>query len=210
MKYRLLCLIALFLMPTGAWASQTIKVAIGQFSEGHMDGWKNKKFKGETKYTLVTDPVTQKQVLQAISKDGASCLFFKQKINLAQTPWLHWSWKPETVFTNMYETEKKGDDYVARIYVVVDGGVFFWQTLALNYVWASSHPYTSNAQMLAVESGAEHANQWQYYKRNVRDDLQAILGKESQYIDGIAIMTDTDNSGLQATTLFGDIYFTAE
>ena len=64
--------------------------------------------------------------------------------------------------------------------------------------------------MLAVESGAEHANQWQYYKRNVRDDLQAILGKESQYIDGIAIMTDTDNSGLQATTLFGDIYFTAE
>jgi hypothetical protein len=102
--------------------------------------------------------------------------------------------------------------------VVVDGGFFFWKTIALNYVWSSSHqtgnkwdnPFTSNATMFAVESGKKNLGAWQHYKRNIREDLKQLTGKDEQYIDAIAIMTDTDNTGLSATTYFGDIFFSSE
>ena len=206
------------LAPIWGVAASAQVVMVGQFSEGALEGWKNKKFKGETQYSFVKDSVLQKQVLKAVSQGAASGLFFKKRINIEQTPWLHWSWKAEQLMTGINENDKAGDDYVARIYVVIDGGVFFWRTVALNYVWSSSHqkgeqwdnPYTSNTQMFAVESGNENVGQWQYYKRNVREDLRDCLAKDVKYIDAIAIMTDTDNSGLRAINLFGDIYFTSE
>ncbi|MDQ6984596.1 MAG: DUF3047 domain-containing protein, partial [Ghiorsea sp.] len=116
------------------------------------------------------------------------------------------------------ENQKEGDDFTARIYVVVDGGFFFWKTIALNYVWSSSHntgekwdnPFTANATMYAVESGKEKLGTWQHYKHNIKEDLQHLIGKDEQYIDAIAIMTDTDNSKRNATTYFGDIFFTSE
>ncbi|MCF6208787.1 MAG: DUF3047 domain-containing protein, partial [Ghiorsea sp.] len=121
-------------------------------------------------------------------------------------------------FDGINENKKAGDDFVARIYVVVDGGFFFWKTIALNYVWSSSHqtgdkwdnPFTANATMFAVESGKENLNTWQHYKRNIREDLKRLTGKDEQYIDAIAIMTDTDNTGFSATTYFGDIFFSSE
>jgi hypothetical protein len=38
-------------------------------------------------------------------------------------------------------------------------------------------------------------------------DFKALLGKDIRQIDGVAIMTDSDNSGLSARALYGDIYF---
>jgi len=190
----------------------------GIFSADTLHGWEEKEFSGTTKYELVVDKQTQKKVLKAQSTGGASGLFRKIKVNLKQTPYLNWSWKTDVLLKNINENEKEGDDFVARVYVVIDGGYFFWKTLALNYVWSSSHqqgekwdnPYTSNATMYAVESGEKNLGTWQTYKRNVRQDLKTFIGKDIQYIDAIAIMTDTDNSGQAATSYFGDIFFTSE
>lgn len=218
MKYVVLWLFVLLTLPIWVVESGATTIMIGNFSGSTLSGWKEKQFDGETQYTFVLDPELQKQVLQAVSHGGASGLFFEKKINLEKTPWLHWSWKPKKLITGINEKDKAGDDYVARIYVVIDGGIFFWRTLALNYVWASSHqqgeqwdnPYTSNTQMLAVESGNQNFGRWQYYKRNIREDVLQFLAKDVKYIDAIAIMTDTDSSGLEAENLYGDIYFTSE
>jgi len=218
MRYGVYILFALLFAPIWGVAGNAQVVTVGQFSEAALDGWKSKKFKGETQYSFVMDSVLQKQVLKAISQGSASGLFFKKKINIEQTPWLHWSWKTEQLITGINENDKAGDDYVARIYVIIDGGIFFWRTVALSYVWSSSHqkgeqwdnPYTSNTQMFAVEAGDKNIGKWQYYKRNVREDLRDFLAKDVKYIDAIAIMTDTDNSGLRAVNVFGDIYFTSE
>lgn len=190
-------------------------ISIGQFSTGSLHGWEEETFDGKTAYSFVVDAGSDTKVLQAASANSASGLFFKQRIDLNKTPFLHWSWKTASQFKNTNENTKAGDDFVARIYVVIDGGFFFWKTLALNYVWSSSHqtgekwdnPYTSHATMFAVESGSTNLGQWVSYTRNVKQDLKALIGQDVQYIDAIAIMTDTDNSGLQATTYFGDIYF---
>jgi len=189
---------------------------LGRFSEGHLDGWNSKEFDGNTQYKIINITSLGKSVLQAKSNNSASGLFKEQRIDLHKTPYLSWSWKTDKLYNNINESEKQGDDFVARIYIVIDGGVFFWKTRALNYVWSSSfeknhswpNPYTSNATMFAVESGEENLGKWISYKRNVYQDLKNTLGKEVRYIDAIAVMTDSDNSGQAATTYYGDIYFT--
>jgi len=193
------------------------KLHIGNFSNGQLDGWKNKSFAGNTEYTLTKD-TTFKQVLKADSHAAASGLFREVRIDLEKTPWIHWSWKTDQLFSGINENEKGGDDFVARLYIVVDGGLIFWNTRALNYVWSSSHqsgqnwpnPFTSNATMIAVESGNSGLGQWQYYSRNVREDLRRFTGKDIRYIDAVAIMTDSDNAGQQATTYYGDIWFSPQ
>jgi len=205
----------LLLTPLYANASN---LPIGQFSKGDLSKWEEKVFDGETIYTFVLDKQKQQSVLQATSSNAASGLFCKMRIDLEKTPYLNWSWNTSSAFDGMDESKKAGDDFVARIYVVVDGGLLFWKTLALNYVWSSSHktgekwsnPYTSNATMFAVESGKGNLGTWQHYKRNVHEDLKQLVGKDTRYIDAVAIMTDTDNSGKSATTSFGDIFFTSE
>ena len=200
-----------------AWAGAT-SIPIAQFSADTLHGWEEKEFEGKTQYSLVRDDDLKQTVLKAESNHGASGLFREQKIDLNQTPYLNWSWKTSSAFKDINENEKAGDDFVARIYVVVDGGFFFWKTIALNYVWSSSHqkgdkwdnPFTSNATMYAIDSGLKDIGKWQKYKRNIKLDLKNIAGKDTQYIDAIAIMTDTDNSGQSTTTYFGDIFFTSE
>ncbi len=211
----LLTLICMFAAPALAGATS---IPIAQFTAGTLHGWEEKEFEGKTRYSLIRDDALGKTVLKAESHQGASGLFREIKIDLDKTPYLNWSWKTSSAFKGINENEKAGDDFVARIYVVVDGGYFFWKTIALNYVCSSSHntgekwdnPFTSNATMYAVDSGMKNLGKWQQYKRNVKEDLKNIVGKDTQYIDAIAIMTDTDNSGQSATTYFGDIFFTSE
>ncbi len=191
---------------------------IGQFSDGTVEGWEIESFVGETIYTLVTDSLSQEPLsaLKASSYNSASGLYRKIRIDLEKTPWIHWSWKTEQLFSGLNEKEKSGDDFVARLYIVIDGGILFWNSHALNYVWSSSHrrdeswpnPYTSNAIMFAVESGNSAVGKWQSYRRNVREDLRILRGKDVRYIDAVAIMTDSDDSGQKATTYYGDIFFT--
>ncbi len=61
--------------------------------------------------------------------------------------------------------------------------------------------------MIAVRSRQDPLKTWLTEKRNIAADLKTILGKDIQYIDGIAIMTDTDNSKKHAAAYYGGIYF---
>ncbi|MDT8376868.1 MAG: DUF3047 domain-containing protein, partial [Mariprofundaceae bacterium] len=149
---------------------EAVTLHVGKFSDGKLDGWKGKSFDGKTVYTLVTDSAAEQRgkILRASSHNTASGLVRELRIDLERTPWIHWSWKTEQLFSNLNENEKSGDDFVARLYVIIDGGIFFWNSRTLNYVWSSSHqtgetwpnPYTSNATMLAVESGSARLGQW--------------------------------------------------
>ncbi|ABM03652.1 conserved hypothetical protein [Psychromonas ingrahamii 37] len=199
-----------------AIAADNQDLYIGNFSKGKLDNWEVKEFSGKTDYKIVNDRKdSKKRVLKAISNSTASGLFMEKRIDLQKTPYLHWSWRTEKLYSNLDESKKQGDDFVARIYLIIDGGLFFWKTRALNYVWSSSftqgeawpNPFTANATMFAVESGTKNLGKWLHYSRNVREDLKKFVGKEVRYIDGIALMTDSDNAGQQATTYYGDIYF---
>ena len=189
---------------------------IGHFSAGDITTWQEKSFVGNTQYEI--SDTDHGKVLKAMTEGKASGLFKEVKVDLERTPYLNWSWQVQNIYSGNDERSKTGDDYPARIYVVVSGGVFFWKTRAVNYVWSSHQPagvqwpnaYTDNARMLAVRSGDRQVGEWLTEKRNVREDFQALFGKDISKIDAIAVMVDGDNTGQSATARFGDIYFSAE
>jgi len=190
------------------------KLMIGTFSSGSLDHWESKEFKGQTKYQIVNFAGTS--VLKAESTDNASGLFKEQRIDLQRTPFLNWRWRIENRLGNINEQAKSGDDYAARVYVIVSGGLTFWRTKSINYVWASTSPkgkiwpnaFAGNhAMMIALRSSSDQANTWYTEKRNILADLKQQFGEELRYIDAVAIMTDTDNAHGKVTAYYGDIYF---
>lgn len=191
------------------WAGSLPELAV----PGH-PGWKEKEFAGRTVYTALPD----EGLLLAESNGTASGLFFEQPVDLRRTPWLNWSWKVENVLNGVSEREKKGDDFPARIYVVAKGGLAFWKTRALSYVWASHEPvgsmwpsaFTANAHMIAVQSGPGRVNQLVMEKRNIREDWKLAFGEDIEELDAVAIMTDTDNSGQRARAWYGQPRFSAQ
>jgi len=213
---RFLILPLIFLLIAATLQAAALRIDIGRFSRGEMTGWEAKSFKGETNYTLVDDAGTT--VLEAESHNSASGLFREVGIDLKQTPILNWSWKTAHVLSGNDERSKQGDDYPARVYVVFSGGLFFWKTRAINYVWSSHQPvgtiwpnaYTGNARMIAVESGAAQTGRWLGERRNVLNDFRMLFDEEPGNVDAVAIMTDTDNSGQSATARYGDIWFSMQ
>ena len=180
--------------------------------------WEVRSFLGMTEYQVVT--LANETVLQADANASASALYIEQSIDLNATPYLQWRWRTDaTLGDQIDETRKSGDDYAARVYVVRKGGLAFWRTKALNYVWASNQPLNArwanpfagnNVQMLAVNSGRTQLGQWQHHRRDIKADWQAAFGETIDSLDGIAIMTDTDNTGLSIRSWYADVGFTTQ
>jgi len=185
-------------------------LVIADFANGIGDGWKEKSFLGHTRYQVVR--IDGRTALRAESNASASGLVYKRTIDLDRYPILEWSWKIDHVLTKGDARTKAGDDYAARIYIVFPG-TFFWQTKVVNYIWANRlpkgttirNPYTKNVVMVAVESGNDLAGRWLTERRNVIDDYRRAFGSAPPQAKAIAIMTDTDNTGENATAWYGTI-----
>ncbi|MGZ8191629.1 MAG: DUF3047 domain-containing protein [Methylococcaceae bacterium] len=209
----MLCILMLLSPSIGA-EELTDKLIVGHFSSGSLAQWKSKEFKGQTQYQLTN--LSGIKVLKAESDNNASGLFNEQRIDLQKTPFINWSWRIENRLGSIVEQSKSGDDYAARVYVVVSGGLAFWRTKAINYIWASTSPKGKiwpnafagdNAMMIALRSSPDQTGTWYTEKRNVLADLKQQFGEDIRYIDAVAIMTDTDNAGGKVTTYYGDIFF---
>jgi hypothetical protein len=48
---------------------------------------------------------------------------------------------------------------------------------------------------------------WVDEERNIYEDYKKAFGEEPPMINGVAIMSDTDNTKEQATAYYGDIVF---
>jgi len=207
------CLVAL-LLASSAMAYHD-RIVIGHFSAGDLAGWQPKVFAGKTRYALQS--VDNRVVLYADSRATASGLYFRTHVDLARTPYLNWSWKIDGLLLGHDERTKSGDDYPARLYVVFSGGLMFWRTRAIDYVWSGNqpvdsdwaNPFTANARMVAVHAGPADVGRWVNEKRNVMADYRRLFGSVPGPVDAVALMTDTDNTGLSARAWYGDIWFSS-
>ena len=198
-------------------------------------GWKPltfKKIDRHTTYTLVKENDTV--VIKAVAEASASGLTREIKINPKEYPIVQWRWKVSNILKKGDVHRKEGDDYPARIYITFEydpSNLSFFEKVkyetikllygqypplgAINYIWESKapigtvvpNPYTDRVKMIVVESGEAKLNQWVNEERNVYEDYKKAFGEESPMISGIAIMTDTDNTGESATAYYGDILF---
>ena len=190
--------------------------SVAILQDGDISSWKERRFRGSTVYQNLT--LDGRRALRASSKESASGFFLKVRVDLEKTPILRWSWRVEVALDELDERTRAGDDYSARIYLIRKHPLLFWKTTALNYVWSSSQAkgatwpsaYTNNVRMVAVRSGKREAGRWIDERRDVRTDFRTMFGRHVRYIDGIAVMTDTDNSGGTAVAYYGDIRFSSE
>lgn len=183
----------------------------------------------DTRYQLVEDGGSV--VLRADAQASMSGLAhsFNPPVNAAR---LHWRWRIAAVPVKADLNTRAGDDYAARVYVLFDyprerlslldrtrlalAEAIYGQplpTAALNYVWDNRAPvgtvrpnaYTDRARMLVLESGNARAGQWVEESRDLAADFRAAFGDAPPPIAGIAIATDSDNTGETLTAWYGDL-----
>jgi hypothetical protein len=83
----------------------------------------------------------------------------------------------------------------------------------LMYIWSEQVPvgtvipsaHTSQVKMLVVASGSDGLGRWQSLKRNVAEDYKLAYGTEPGPVLGVAVMTDTDNTGEKAVGEYAGI-----
>ena len=186
------------------------EIIIDDFAHGIKPDWTTRSFKGTTEYTWTRED--GRSYVRAISKNSASGLFYKIDYDPQQYPFITWQWKVDHIIAGGDALRESGDDYGARIYVVFPA-FFFWNTRAINYIWANklpkneAVPYHSSANdmMVSVESGAAETGGWIVETRNVYQDFRRLFGEEPPDVGAIAIMTDTDNTGESASASYGPI-----
>ena len=61
--------------------------------------------------------------------------------------------------------------------------------------------------MIVVRSGPQGVGTWMEEERNIYEDYKKAFDGEPPMINGVAIMTDTDNTGESAIAYYGDIVF---
>jgi hypothetical protein len=191
-----------------------------------------KKMERHTTYSLIKDDAIV--VVKAEAEASASGLVREIKINPKEYPVVQWRWKVNNILKKGDVNRKKGDDYPARIYITFEydaSKVSFFEKVkyegskllygqypplaAINYIWESKapigtmvpNPYTDRVKMIVVESGEEKLHQWVGEERNLFEDYKKAFGDEPPMISGVAIMTDTDNTGEKAIAYYGDILF---
>lgn len=199
---------------------------------GTVQGWQPLSFNDAptTQYALVEDGGTT--VVRARANRSASGLVRRVTIDPNRFPLLTWRWKVDGVLPKGDVSRKSGDDYPARLYITFDKdpselsftdrvkyralkalGYDDIPVRALNYIWANRaaegrivpNPYTDWVQMIPVQSGNGNAGRWQIETRDVVRDYRAAFGEDPPPINGIAIMSDADNTKGSSTAYYGDM-----
>jgi len=84
--------------------------------------------------------------------------------------------------------------------------------------WDNRHPigtwqpnaYADRARMLVLRSGAANAGRWLTERRDVSADFQNAFGHAPAKITGLALASDTDNTGESAHAGFADFHFVSK
>jgi hypothetical protein len=234
---RLLCLSLATLLLGAALSLTPDCLRVGAFSSGDPSstipsGWERLAFgkiDTETRYNLTR--LDSSVVVRATSNGGASGLVKRSRIDPEAYPVLAWRWRADSVVAGANGRVKDGDDCAARVYVTFDhdlglGGRLKRTALralgyedipsrALNYTWSTRtdtgavfpSPYTDWVKVLPLQSGCDRCGTWVSEQRNVAEDYRRAFGEDPPAITGIAIMTDTDNTGSRVTAYYGDIVF---
>ena len=187
------------------------KVIVFEFTEEERKILKVRKVKKETTYTLGSNE--NGNFLKAEAEGKASGLGIEKKINLLKTPFINITWKVEKDLFGIDEQSKKGHDYAARVFVIKKTGKTALSNRAINYVFSSNNnigenwksPFTKRSIDYVLASTKNNLNEWVTVKANVKDHFQKLHMIEVNEIEGVAIMTDTDNSKRPAIAYYQNI-----
>ena len=191
-------------------------INVFEFSEDEMKTLKVKKIKGKTTYILGSNE--NGNYLRAEAEGKASGLGKEITINLLKTPFINITWKVEKDLSGIIENSKKGHDYAARVFVIKKTGATALSNRAINYVFSSNNlvgenwpsPYTKKSIDYVLSTTKKNLDEWVTVKANVREHFKKFHDLDVKELNGVAIMTDTDNSKLKAISYYQNIFFSSE
>ncbi len=191
-------------------------INVFDFTEEEFKNLKVKKVKGETTWELGSNE--NGPYIRAEAEGNGSGLGKEIKINLLKTPYINITWKVEKNLSGIIENSKKGHDYAARVFVIKKTGATALSNRAINYVFSSNNsindnwpsPYTKKSIDYVLSTTKNNNNEWVTVKANVREHFKKLHNLDVKELNGVAIMTDTDNSKLKAISYYQNIYFSSK
>jgi hypothetical protein len=211
---RLLVIILFFVSPSFA-----DRINVFEFTKAELVDLQVRKVRGadnKTEYSVGSND--NGNYLKAVADNAASGLGKEVKIDLNKTPFINITWKIEKDLSGILENTKKGHDFAARVFVIKKTGATPLSNRAINYVFSSNSdvgfnspsPYTKKSIDNVLASTKENFNEWVSVKANVKKDFKKFHNLDVNELDGLAIMSDTDNSKMKSISYYQNIYFSAD
>ena len=211
---RLLVIILFFVTPSFA-----DRINVFEFTEAELLDLQIRKVRGadnKTEYSVGSND--NGNYLKAVADNAASGLGKEVKIDLNKTPFINITWKIEKDLSGILENTKKGHDFAARVFVIKKTGATPLSNRAINYVFSSNSdvgfnspsPYTKKSIDNVLATTKENFNEWVTVKANVKKDFKKFHNLDVNELDGLAIMSDTDNSKMKSISYYQNIYFSAD
>ena len=207
----------LFLFLTSISVADTVKIF--EFTEIELSELEVRQVRGadnKTEYSVGYND--NGNYLKAVADNAASGLGKKVTIDLDKTPIINITWKVEKDLAGIKENTKKGHDFAARVFAIKKTGATPLSNRAINYVFSSNNkvgenfpsPYTKKSIDNVLATTKENLNEWVTVKANVKEDFKRFHNLDVDKLDGLAIMSDTDNSKMKAIAYYQNIYFSAD
>jgi hypothetical protein len=211
---RLLVIILFFVGPSFA-----DRINVFEFTEAELLDLQVRKVRGadnKTEYSVGSNK--NGNYIKAVADNAASGLGKEVKIDLNKTPFINITWKVEKDLSSILENTKKGHDFAARVFVIKKTGATPLSNRAINYVFSSNSdvgfnspsPYTKKSIDNVLATTKENFNEWVTVKANVKKDFKKFHNLDVNELDGLAIMSDTDNSKMKSISYYQNIYFSAD
>ena len=194
-------------------------IKVFEFTDKELSELTVRKVRGaDNKTTYSVGSNENGNYLKAIADNAASGLGKEIKIDLNKTPFINITWKIEKDIPGIDETTKKGHDFAARVFVIKKTGATALSNRAINYVFSSNQdvgsnspsPYTKKSVDNVLATTKTNLNEWVTVKANVKEDFKKFHNLDVNELDGIAIMSDTDNSKKKSITYYQNIYFSSQ
>ena len=191
-------------------------INVFDFTENELNELKVRKVRGAENKTIYSLGFNENgNFLKAIADNAASGLGKEVKINLNKTPFINITWKIETDLAGIKENTKKGHDFAARVFAIKKTGATPLSNRAINYVFSSNNkvgfnkrsPYTKKSIDYVLSTTKDNLDIWITVKSNVKEDFKRFHDLDVNELDGLAIMSDTDNSKMKAIAYYQNIYF---
>ena len=195
------------------------EIRIFEFTEKELSELQVRKVRGADNETIYTVGSNENgNFYKAVADNAASGLGKEVKIDLNKTPFINITWKIEKDLPGIKENTKKGHDFAARVFAVKKTGATPLSNRAINYVFSSNNqigfnspsPYTKKSIDNVLATTKENLNEWVTVKANVKEDFMKFHDLDVNELDGLAIMSDTDNSKMKAIAFYQNIYFSAK
>ena len=213
MKFFTQTFVILILAINFSFASE---IKVFDFTETELSQLQVRKVRGADNKTIYSVGKNENgNFLKSEANNAASGLGKEIIIDLNKTPFINITWKIEQDLNGIKENSKKGHDFAARVFVIKKTGATPLSNRAINYVFYSNNdvglnwpsPYTKKSIDNVLASTKKNMNEWVTVKANVKEDFKRFHNLDVKELDGVAIMSDTDNSKMKSIAYFQNIYF---